>query len=215
MNKAISTPIAIIIVLMVFSISIGLILLGYIYWPKEEVVLEETEGIDTSNWNTYRNEEYGFEFKYPTDWILEGNRFLSPENVALNKNTALPSTYSLSVGYVLSQERFLKDMREFRLKNNLDNEYFFADYTNLKNYLKSVNGNVAEINIEGKKAIVSVLSTSLNEFFIYIESGGEGYVVFRTPAYSASNPSSLQLLAEKPIILPEVKNIISTLKFTK
>jgi len=34
MNKAISIPIAIIIVLIVFTISIGLILLGYIYWPK-------------------------------------------------------------------------------------------------------------------------------------------------------------------------------------
>jgi len=41
MNKAISTPMAIIIILIVFTISIGLILLGYIYWPKDEVVLEE------------------------------------------------------------------------------------------------------------------------------------------------------------------------------
>ncbi len=24
--------------------------------------------LDTSNWKTYRNEEYGFEFKYPGDW---------------------------------------------------------------------------------------------------------------------------------------------------
>ena len=28
------------------------------------------EGIDTSNWKTYRNEEYGFEVKYPNNWIL-------------------------------------------------------------------------------------------------------------------------------------------------
>lgn len=26
--------------------------------------------IDTSNWQTYKNEEYGFEVKYPTDWIF-------------------------------------------------------------------------------------------------------------------------------------------------
>lgn len=27
--------------------------------------------IDTSDWKTYRNEEYGFEFKYPKEWIYE------------------------------------------------------------------------------------------------------------------------------------------------
>ena len=28
-----------------------------------------TEEIDISDWKTYRNEEYGFEFRYPGDWI--------------------------------------------------------------------------------------------------------------------------------------------------
>ncbi len=35
---------------------------------KEPLVLEE---IDTSNWKTYRNEEYGFEVKYPEGWELD------------------------------------------------------------------------------------------------------------------------------------------------
>jgi hypothetical protein len=48
MNKAISTPIAIIIVLIVFTISIGFILLGYIYWPKQEVISGE-QGSEEKN----------------------------------------------------------------------------------------------------------------------------------------------------------------------
>lgn len=41
--------------------------------------LEITE-IDTSNWKTYRNEEYGFEIRYPEDWIVHqsGNKISSP-----------------------------------------------------------------------------------------------------------------------------------------
>jgi hypothetical protein len=35
--------------------------------------------IDTSNWKTYRNDEYGFEFKYPANWKKEEGR-LTDEN---------------------------------------------------------------------------------------------------------------------------------------
>ena len=28
--------------------------------------------LDTSNWETYRNEDFGFEVKYPADWEVEG-----------------------------------------------------------------------------------------------------------------------------------------------
>jgi|GEM_PF-6717779 len=55
--------------------------------PKEPVVQPEepttAETIDTSDWKTYRNEEYGFEFKYPPHLQIGKTLFDQPFNPIL------------------------------------------------------------------------------------------------------------------------------------
>ncbi|MDP2932970.1 MAG: hypothetical protein Q8N81_02460 [bacterium] len=43
--------------------------------------IESTAQTDTSTWKTYRNEQYGFEFKYPQDWSLADSLVLGKINI--------------------------------------------------------------------------------------------------------------------------------------
>ncbi|MFA5026150.1 MAG: PsbP-related protein [Candidatus Shapirobacteria bacterium] len=91
---------------LVLLASLGLVVSGCIKKPVAQPVNQNTnantnvatttaasssralaeEEIDTSNWRTYRNEEYGFEFKYPGEWVVFdyenklNNLILSMEN---------------------------------------------------------------------------------------------------------------------------------------
>ncbi|MFA6215152.1 MAG: hypothetical protein WC768_01115 [Patescibacteria group bacterium] len=48
-----------------------------------------TEEIDISDWKTYRNEEYGFEFKYPEDWKIQEKFFQTNELFVLKGESRL------------------------------------------------------------------------------------------------------------------------------
>lgn len=78
----------------------------------DEVTVNEEDDIDTSDWLTYTNEEYGFSVDYPRDWNYEINTegllnedvisilFLSPEDQEIKSKddfTDLPLGYEVIV----------------------------------------------------------------------------------------------------------------------
>jgi len=74
MNKTIPTTIALSIVLIAAILAGGFVYWKYFSFQEElsnqpEIVIPEESIGETTNWNTYTNENYGFEIKYPTDFI--------------------------------------------------------------------------------------------------------------------------------------------------
>ena len=86
---------------------------------------EVKDGSDTSNWKTYRNEEYGFEFRYPSQWeAIEGLVHVHKYDLSSATNAIFipivrgtqysPAYYSEVEFYVSTQlEKFRLDSDDF------------------------------------------------------------------------------------------------------
>jgi hypothetical protein len=83
-----------------------------------------TAEMDTSNWKTYRNEEYGFEFKYPEEWSF----------IAFNKGEPEldPTPLLLLVEFYDSEYR----SRFYVGIDKIENQKLY-DYLNNKNFSSS------------------------------------------------------------------------------
>lgn len=58
--------------------------------------------IDTSNWQTYRNDELGFEVKYPPDWKIENNTLRTKEEAEFNNPCDGPMECTTSIKPIAS-----------------------------------------------------------------------------------------------------------------
>jgi len=132
-----------VVIILIILITGGIFAWQYFGAPEETKVLEKEAVKDetkdeTADWKTYRNEEYGFEVKYPGDWQLDLR--------------GAPS----SVRFDVNKDNFLTK-KEFR--ERLGNEYTyrwhyyrwkFYDDIEIKVYvsLNELPGNVNNLDLE-------------------------------------------------------------------
>lgn len=139
--------------------------------PQTDKVITETEiltdEVDTSGWLTYRNEEYGFEFKYPEDWHVckeENNHIeicsLNTKRIEWNTKGDLTDKISLNV---------------FSSFNEFKNNYSSSSSTdNLKDFLSQgfiappqtvVEKHLDQNNAIQYEVVVNELNTTKHVFF--------------------------------------------------
>lgn len=122
------------------------------FWQKKRP--NQVEVADTKNWKTYRNEEYGFEFKYPKDFtiIKEGNS-LSIESIESMKcrDEATECTSEVQV-YIhnnpkklLAKEYYNSDKWKLFDNPNEDKEIIIDGKTAFKAY--PITGIAASVNV--------------------------------------------------------------------
>ena len=136
--------------------------------------LKPKEKIDTSDWNTYRNRKYGFEFKYPKDWkMVFQNKFDNHSNATIllycmkkSKDVIKKSNNPLLSVIKLKTPGILINISE----TNSAEEYFFDK----KKYImdkyecfdKNTSVNSTKI-IEWKKITVKNRNSNIYSFYYY------------------------------------------------
>lgn len=97
-------------------LALAILVAGAVLWWQKEVNREvpqnqakdevktvditDTNNVDTSDWKTYRNDEYGFEFKMPSGWSIE--KTTTPAVFYLKSNNFKP----VLLGYNYKNEPF-------------------------------------------------------------------------------------------------------------
>ncbi|MFA6076887.1 MAG: PsbP-related protein [Candidatus Paceibacterota bacterium] len=109
----------------IWGIIIAVVIIGagsytYMYFSQPTYDKNHNWGPDTSDWETYTNEKYGFEFKYPTAWSMQSEEspILNQKIVSFSFQTPKPIDTLILFSIVLyPKNEWVEIKNEFQKPN--------------------------------------------------------------------------------------------------
>ena len=210
-------------VLLVCSVIIVIVVGGGFYYLKIGLNKGTNNQVDptTTNiiagWNTYTNNQYGFEFQYPPTWKVSINKYESKENIDFGVKTfeLYPPKVDINTPNYMGRDYYnviqffdtnpFKDQEEF-YKSQLQDFKDFG-YTIFKFDFQNQKGVAAYTYTPPSEGLSEVCAVSIglfhNNYLFYMPSAfGE---IFAPKEFQKCNK----------FINPEFKKVFSTFKFIK
>jgi len=153
---------------------------------QPQPVNNQQSTIDTTSWQTYRNEKFNVEFKYPLYWVVEEydettESVINANHVDFSDDTEINLTYSLRFGFIVNENPNRLPLREYLIQEKVNIMYpleFDIELSREEIRRRLMEWRVTTFkgydslqNLENTKLFVSV---GQNVFMLYMDSLEEG-----------------------------------------
>lgn len=137
------------------------------------------EGVDISDWETYRNEKYGYEVKYPEGYTPFSNPFIAKGKPLI---PAVPSSNSITIADTEDYNKLFDDPSISFLSISIyksDSKTNAREWLTREYFRSSEGGNESQITqrVLGGRDFVGITNENILPYWLFVSKEGDYFIV--------------------------------------